>query len=93
MEPGIHPDYRTVLFHDTAADVFFLIGSTVESDRTHKHTDGNTYPYVALDVSSASHPMYTGQQRKTTSEGRIAGFNKRFAAFGSGAKKDNTPAE
>ena len=88
MKADIHPDYRKVLFHDTAADVFFLIGSTVDTDRTHTHTDGNSYPYVALDVSSASHPMYTGQQRKTTTEGRIAGFNKRFATFGSGAKKE-----
>lgn len=86
MKPGIHPSYRTVLFHDTAADVFFLIGSTVDTDRTLAHSDGQVYPYVALDVSSASHPVYTGQQRKTQSEGRIAGFNKRFASFGSGAK-------
>ena len=63
MKAGIHPDYRKVLFHDTAADVFFLIGSTVDTDRTHQHTDGNTYPYMALDVSSASHPIYTGQPR------------------------------
>lgn len=91
MKPDIHPAYRTVLFHDTAADAFFLIGSTVDTDRTLTHTDGNTYPYVALDVSSASHPIYTGQQRKTTSEGRIAGFNKRFATFGSSTKKDNAP--
>ena len=56
MKAGIHPDYRTVLFHDTAADVFFLIGSTADSDRTHQHSDGNTYPYIPLDVSSASHP-------------------------------------
>ncbi|PYC17377.1 type B 50S ribosomal protein L31 [Pseudomonas mosselii] len=81
MKVGIHPAYRPVLFHDTAADVFFLIGSTVETDRTHVHSDGQTYPYVALDVSSASHPVYTGQQRKTTVEGRVAGFNKRFAGF------------
>jgi large subunit ribosomal protein L31 len=93
MKPDIHPAYRPVLFHDTAADVFFLIGSTVDTDRTQQHTDGNTYPYVALDVSSASHPMYTGQQRKTTTEGRIAGFNKRFATFGSGGKKDSSAAE
>jgi len=92
MKADIHPAYRTVLFHDTAADAFFLIGSTVDTDRTQQHTDGNSYPYVALDVSSASHPMYTGQQRKTTTEGRIAGFNKRFATFGSGGKKD-VPAE
>jgi large subunit ribosomal protein L31 len=87
MKTGIHPDYRTVLFHDTAADVFFLIGSTVDTDRSHQHSDGTTYPYVALDVSSASHPVYTGQQRKTQSEGRIAGFNKRFASFGSSGQK------
>lgn len=81
MKAGIHPAYRPVLFHDTAADVYFLIGSTVDTDRTHRHSDGQTYPYVALDVSSASHPVYTGQQRKTTVEGRVAGFNKRFAGF------------
>jgi large subunit ribosomal protein L31 len=85
MKPGIHPAYRQVLFHDTAGDVFFLIGSTADTDRTHTHTDGVTYPYLALDVSSASHPVYTGQQRKTQAEGRIAGFNKRFAGFGSKA--------
>lgn len=81
MKANIHPDYRPVLFHDTSANVFFLIGSTAETDRTHVHTDGNTYPYVTLDVSSASHPMYTGQQRQAKTEGRIASFNKRFAGF------------
>ncbi|WP_282338127.1 MULTISPECIES: type B 50S ribosomal protein L31 [Pseudomonas] len=81
MKPDIHPEYRPVLFHDTSADAFFLIGSTAETSRTHQHTDGNTYPYIALDVSSASHPIYTGQQRQTKVEGRIAGFNKRFAGF------------
>jgi len=81
MKAGIHPAYRTVLFHDTAADAYFLIGSTVDTDRTQVHSDGKTYPYVALDVSSASHPVYTGQQRKTAVEGRVAGFNKRFAGF------------
>jgi large subunit ribosomal protein L31 len=81
MKPDIHPDYRPVLFHDTAADVYFLIGSTVETTRTERHSDGNLYPYVALDVSSASHPVYTGQVRKTQAEGRVAGFNKRFAGF------------
>jgi large subunit ribosomal protein L31 len=93
MKSGIHPNYRPVLFHDTASDTFFLIGSTVDTDRTQKYTDGETYPYVALDISSASHPMYTGQQRKTTTEGRIAGFNKRFATFGSGGKKEASAEE
>ncbi len=82
MKLGIHPNYRPVLFHDTSANTFFLIGSTVQSDRTYQHTDGKTYPYVQLDVSSASHPMYTGQQRQTNTEGRIANFNNRFSGFG-----------
>ncbi|QLF91767.1 type B 50S ribosomal protein L31 [Pseudomonas sp. ABC1] len=86
MKPGIHPDYRPVLFHDVAADVYFLIGSTAQSDKTREHSDGVTYPYIALDVSSASHPVYTGQQRQTKSEGRVAGFNKRFAGFPGGGQ-------
>jgi len=83
MKENIHPNYRKVLFHDTAANEYFIIGSTVETDRTQLYTDGVEYPYVTLDVSSASHPIYTGQQRQTTTEGRIAGFNKRFGAINS----------
>ena len=60
MTPGIHPDDRTVLFHDNAADAYFLIGSTMDTDRTHVHTDGSTYPFEVRDISSASHPVYTG---------------------------------
>lgn len=81
MKPGIHPDYRPVLFHDVAANAFWLIGSTVSTDKTFTHSDGVEYPYVTLDVSSASHPVYTGQERKAKSEGRVAGFNKRFSGF------------
>lgn len=81
MKLGIHPNYRPVLFHDTSANTYFLIGSTAETDKTATHTDGNIYPYISLDVSSASHPIYTGQQRQSKAEGRIAGFNKRFAGF------------
>jgi large subunit ribosomal protein L31 len=81
MKPGIHPDYRPVLFHDVSADAFWLIGSTASTDKTREHSDGKTYPYIALDVSSASHPVYTGQERKTKTEGRVAGFNKRFGGF------------
>ena len=83
MKPGIHPAYRPVLFHDVSADAFWLIGSTAATDKTHTHSDGNTYPYITLDVSSASHPVYTGQERRAKVEGRVAGFNKRFAGFAS----------
>jgi len=80
MKPDIHPDYRTVLFHDVAADAYFLIGSTVATDKTQAY-QGQSYPYVTLDISSASHPVYTGKQRQAQNEGRVAGFNKRFAGF------------
>ncbi|MFY8352381.1 type B 50S ribosomal protein L31 [Pseudoalteromonas sp. SSM20] len=82
MKPGIHPDYEKVVFHDTAADAYFLVGSTIKTDRTIDY-QGKTYPYGAIDVSSASHPFYTGKQRVAQSDGRIAKFNKRFGKLGS----------
>lgn len=81
MKSHIHPDYRLVLFHDTAADAFFLVGSTIKSDRRYTWQDGKEYPYVSLDVSSQSHSFYTGKQKQVSSEGSVARFNKRFGAF------------
>ncbi|MEM7081485.1 MAG: type B 50S ribosomal protein L31 [Pseudomonadota bacterium] len=77
MRPDIHPEYRDVLFHDTTADLYYVIGSTVKTERTAEH-EGKTYPYVTVEVSSASHPFYTGKQRVAQLDGRIAKFNKRF---------------
>ena len=77
MKPEIHPDYHQVVFHDTSADVYFLTGSTIKTDRTIEYK-GSTYPYVVIDISSASHPFYTGKQRTAQAAGRIAKFNKRF---------------
>lgn len=80
MRPNIHPEYRQVLFHDTNADAYFLIGSTINTKNT-KVYEGKEYPYVTLDISSTSHPFYTGEIRQVNNEGRIANFNKRFARF------------
>ena len=80
MRANIHPEYREVLFHDTNANAFFVIGSTLSTNQT-KEFEGKTYPYVTLDISSASHPFYTGEQRQVNNEGRIANFDKRFARF------------
>ncbi len=80
MRPNIHPEYREVLFHDTNANAYFVIGSTLHSTQR-KEYQGQVYPYVTLDISSASHPFYTGEQRQTSNEGRVASFNKRFARF------------
>ena len=82
MQPDIHPNYQTVVFHDTAADTYFLVGSTLKTDRTIEYK-GKTYPYVTLDISSASHPFYTGQQRVAKKDGRISKFKNRFGAIGS----------
>lgn len=80
MRQDIHPAYQEVLFHDTNADAYFVIGSTIQTSQTREY-QGNTYPYVSLDISSASHPFYTGEVRQTANEGRVASFNKRFGRF------------
>ncbi|MEM6512269.1 MAG: type B 50S ribosomal protein L31 [Pseudomonadota bacterium] len=77
MKPDIHPEYRDVLFHDTTADVYFLVGSTVATSETAEY-EGETYPYMTIDISSASHPHYTGKQRVSQNDGRIAKFNQRY---------------
>ncbi len=77
MKPDIHPEYRDVLFYDTSADAYFVVGSTVQTNET-KDYEGQTYPYMTLDISSASHPFYTGKQKVAQSDGRVAKFNKRF---------------
>ncbi|MDP2561612.1 type B 50S ribosomal protein L31 [Psychrobium sp. 1_MG-2023] len=87
MKANIHPEYRSVLFHDISADSFFLIGSTIKTDQQHTwEEDGQTYPYVTLDVSSDSHPFYTGQQKQSSKEGRVASFGQRFGKLFSKTK-------
>ena len=82
MKTGIHPQTREVLFHDVGVDKYFLIRSTVSTTQTKKWEDGNTYPYYVLDVSSASHPFYTGKQKMLDSGGRVKKFQARFGASG-----------
>lgn len=88
MRSSIHPEYRTVVFHDTSVDHYFLIGSTLKTDQTITWKDGKEYPYLSIDVSSKSHPFYTGQQRSDQKEGRVANFKRRFAHLGSKRKED-----
>lgn len=81
MKQGIHPDYDYVVFRDTSCGATFLIRSTCKSDKTIEWENGKTYPLVDLDVSSASHPFYTGEQRRVSAEGRVARFQQRFGKF------------
>ena len=78
MKQGIHPNYREVVFVDTSSDFKFLTRSTAETTETIEWDDGNTYPMVRVEMSSASHPFYTGKQILIDSGGRIERFRRRY---------------
>jgi large subunit ribosomal protein L31 len=85
MQQGIHPQYRPVVFRDRSAGFAFLTRSTATSERTITWEDGNTYPVVDVEVSSASHPFYTGQSRVLDSAGRVEQFRRRYGDKAKGA--------
>lgn len=78
MKPGIHPDYHHVVFRDRAANFAFLTRSTATSSKTIDWEDGNTYPVIDVEISSASHPFYTGNARVVDTAGRVERFNRRY---------------
>ncbi len=80
MKKDIHPNnYRLVIFHDNSTGSRFLIGSTVVTSETDKWEDGTEYPVFRVDVSSASHPFYTGQEKVMDTAGRVERFKARAA--------------
>ena len=79
MKKDIHPDYRPVVFWDLSSDYKFLTRSTVQTKETIVFEDGNTYPVFKVEVSSQSHPFYTGKKMFLDAAGRVEKFNKRFA--------------
>ncbi|HEU5223794.1 MAG TPA: type B 50S ribosomal protein L31 [Candidatus Lumbricidophila sp.] len=81
MKTEIHPTYEAVVFRDLASGATFLTRSTTSSDKTIE-LDGVTYPVIDVEISSESHPFYTGKQRIMDSAGRVEKFNQRFKAFG-----------
>ena len=78
MKLGIHPVSRPVVFRDRASDATFLTRSTARSAKTIEWEDGNTYPLIDVEVSSASHPFYTGTSRVVDSTGRVERFERRY---------------
>lgn len=78
MKPGIHPDYRPVVFQDAGTGTAFLTRSTARTERTVRWADGHTYPLVVADVTSASHPFWTGADRIVDTEGRVEKFERRY---------------
>ena len=81
MKTDIHPDYQAIVFRDLASGETFLTRSTLTSDKTIE-LDGESYPVIDVEISSASHPFYTGKQRIMDSAGRVEKFNQRFKGFG-----------
>lgn len=78
MKKDIHPNYREVVFQDISSDFAFLTKSTIETKETIQWEDGNEYPLVKLEVSSASHPFYTGKNSFVSRAGRVERFNKKY---------------
>jgi len=85
MNHAIHPGYHPVVFRDRSAGFAFLTRSTATSERTIAWEDGNTYPVVDVEISSASHPFYTGQARVLDSAGRVEQFRRRYGDKAKGA--------
>ncbi|MEV6329938.1 type B 50S ribosomal protein L31 [Streptomyces sp. NPDC051909] len=80
MKPGIHPAYEPVVFRDSASGTAFLTRSTMTGDKTVEWEDGHTYPVVDVEISSASHPFYTGTARVLDTAGRVEKFQRRYGA-------------
>jgi len=80
MKADIHPEYKSVVFQDVSSNFAILTRSTMTSKDTIKWEDGQEYPVVKIEISSASHPFYTGKHKIVDSGGRVDKFRKRYGA-------------
>ncbi|MGW6300752.1 type B 50S ribosomal protein L31 [Peribacillus butanolivorans] len=78
MKQGIHPDYQQVVFMDTNSSYKFITGSTKKSNETIKWEDGQTYPLLKVEISSDTHPFYTGKQKFAEKGGRVDRFLEKY---------------
>ena len=92
MRKGIHPDYHPVVFLDSATGYKFLSGSTRTSSETIDY-EGKDYPLIRVEISSDSHPFYTGRQKFTQADGRVDRFNKKYGFADKNAKPAEKDAE
>jgi large subunit ribosomal protein L31 len=81
MKPDIHPRYQPVVYRDRNAGFAFLTRSTATSDKTVEWEDGNTYPVIDVEISSASHPFWTGRTRLFDTAGRVEKFRAKYSRF------------
>jgi large subunit ribosomal protein L31 len=82
MKSGIHPEYRDVVFQDMSNGFKFITRSVLNS-REKITIDGKEYPFYKLDISSESHPFYTGAQQRVMETGRVEKFRQKFGKVGS----------
>jgi large subunit ribosomal protein L31 len=80
MKADIHPQYKPVVFQDISSDFSFLTQSTMSSKDTVKWEDGKEYPLIKVEISSHSHPFFTGKQKIVDTAGRVDKFRRRYAA-------------
>jgi large subunit ribosomal protein L31 len=78
MRTGIHPEYRKVLYQDSAT-MDEWVGYTTQESNEQKLVDGEELPIIRLDISAKSHPFWTGQSRTVDAEGRIDRFKRRYS--------------
>lgn len=78
MKQGIHPEYRDVIFQDTSNGTRFLIKSTIKCKESDKWEDGNEYTLFKVEITSASHPFFTGKMKFVDSAGRVEKFQKKY---------------
>ena len=94
MKSDIHPNYRPVVFMDQGAEFSFITRSTIETDETIEWEDGNTYPLAKVDISSASHPFFTGTMKIVDTAGRVERFERRYGRGRKSSQADaGAPAE
>ena len=78
MQSEIHPQYRPVVFQDVSAGTSFITRSTIVTNETVTWEDGNEYPLAKVEISSASHPFFTGRQKLVDTGGRVERFRRRY---------------
>lgn len=89
MKSDIHPQYRSVVFHDVSAGTSFITRSTIATSETVEWEDGNEYPLYKVEISSESHPFFTGTMKIVDTAGRVERFEKRYGR----RKSADAPAE
>ena len=78
MKKNAHPNYNFVIFKDISSDFSILTRSTMTSEETEIWEDGHSYPVIRVEISSASHPFYTGKQRIIDTENRVSSFQEKM---------------